>query len=201
MQPPDDFNDLTAALLWRSLVIGLVLVAPDGTIKRANPAFCNLVEFVEAELIGIHFKQITHPEDIDADVTMLSRLAKGQDCHYIMRKRYLTKTGRTIWIKLRVDAIYDPDGGIQICMAQIAPIEQQYPPRFPGDVELEAIGKKQNLKVTRWMIFGGIGAVLSIAGAIIQEPTLIGLGSTILLGGGGAALAESKESAEVVAKK
>ena len=49
--------------LFRDSVIGKAVVAPNGEIVQANPAYCEFLGYSEQELIGKTVQSITHPED------------------------------------------------------------------------------------------------------------------------------------------
>ena len=181
-------------LVWNESVVGMGLVSPDGTIKHVNPAFSNLVEFTEVELQGRHFREITHPDDTGADVENVARLVAGQIPGYIMRKRYLTKTGRTVWIKLKVSALREGDS-VTLLYAQISPIEQDSPPRFPGDLELQKARKRQGWqRLIKWGAGALLGAGLATTGAIMDNASLLSVGLTVLGGAGLGAVAEEKKA-------
>jgi PAS domain S-box-containing protein len=100
-------NDLR--FLWDSAPIGLATVSKDGKFLSVNPRFAEMVGYAEAELIhGKCFQQITHPDDLDADVSEAASLAADSDKRsYQMVKRYLSKDGRTVWVSLYVFSVRD----------------------------------------------------------------------------------------------
>ena len=53
--------------------IGMALVGLDGRWLRVNPALCKIVGYSEQELLVTDFQTITHPEDLDGDLTMCSK--------------------------------------------------------------------------------------------------------------------------------
>jgi PAS domain S-box-containing protein len=48
--------------------IGIHHVAPDGHYLRINPRFCEIVGYSEKELRSLNFQDITHPDDLAADL-------------------------------------------------------------------------------------------------------------------------------------
>ena len=54
--------------------IGMALIAPDGTWLKVNKAVCNIVGYSERELLAIDFQTITHPDDLQADLTFVKQL-------------------------------------------------------------------------------------------------------------------------------
>lgn len=51
--------------------IGIALVSPDGHWLAVNQALCGIVGYSEAEMLGLTFQDITHPDDLDADLHLL----------------------------------------------------------------------------------------------------------------------------------
>lgn len=116
--------------LWEKSLIGIALVAEDGTFIHANPAFCKITEYVEAELQRKKYQDITHPEDVDADMEMAERTARGHIAGYTMKKRYLTKTGRIVWIVLRVSPVRVKER-LEFFVSQASEVIELSPPKLP----------------------------------------------------------------------
>ena len=90
--------------------LGLALVGRDYRFVKVNSALCEMVGYSEAELVQKTFAEITHPDDVRADVELAERLFKREIPFYRMQKRYLKKTGEIIWINLTASIILGPDG-------------------------------------------------------------------------------------------
>lgn len=113
-----------AKTLWDRCVVGLAEVGLNGEWLAVNPALCDLLEYTESELQARTFQQVTHPDDVNDDLEMVHRLQSGQLPTYVMSKRYITKRGRVIWIKLRVDPITDDSGQVVFFLSQIVPAKE-----------------------------------------------------------------------------
>jgi diguanylate cyclase (GGDEF)-like protein/PAS domain S-box-containing protein len=87
--------------------IGMALVAPDGEWLRVNPALCAIVGYSPEELLGKTFQDITHPDDLDADVGLLREVLSGERSGYQLEKRYLRSTGEVVWALLSVSLVRD----------------------------------------------------------------------------------------------
>lgn len=122
--PWQKVNESTLQKLWSEGIFGAAEVSNKGEFINANPAFCDLVEYSHSELIGKTFQQITHPDDVAADSAMVQQVLDGNISDYIMSKRYLTKTGKILWITLKATPIRDENGGISYFLAQIAPAKE-----------------------------------------------------------------------------
>jgi PAS domain S-box-containing protein len=80
--------------------LGLALVGRDYRFLKVNGALCQMVGYSEAELVQTAFTDITHPEDIRADVELAEQLFKREIPFYRIEKRYMKKTGEIIWVRL-----------------------------------------------------------------------------------------------------
>lgn len=107
---------------WKTSVVGVAVVAQDGTWVDCNPALCSFLGYTIAELRKKRFQDLTHPEDLDADESMARDLAAGLISSYDMAKRYITKPGVVVWANLRVCAIRDRDNNFVVFFSQVAPL-------------------------------------------------------------------------------
>ena len=93
-----------------SSAIGMALVSPDGRFLEVNPSLCELVGYDEEELVGSTFQEITHPDDLDADLAFAQHMLAGEIPSYRMEKRYIHRDGRIVWILLSVSLVRDAVG-------------------------------------------------------------------------------------------
>lgn len=107
---------------FNNAAIGMALVGPDGEWRHVNDALCHIVGYSEDELMQLTFQDITHPEDLDADLALLQQVAAGTRNSYQMEKRYFHKQGHVVRILLAVSAVRDSDGHIVHYVSQITDI-------------------------------------------------------------------------------
>jgi PAS domain S-box-containing protein len=90
--------------------LGLGLVGRDYRFLKVNSALCQMLDFSEDELLLKSFVDITHPDDVRADIELAEELFRREIPFYRMQKRYLKKGGEFIWINLTASVIRDHDG-------------------------------------------------------------------------------------------
>jgi two-component system, sensor histidine kinase and response regulator len=90
--------------------IGVALVGPNGRWLEVNRALCEIVGYTEAELLALTFPDITHPDDLDADLQQLGQVLTGEIQTYQMEKRYFHRAGHAIWAKQSVSLVRDERG-------------------------------------------------------------------------------------------
>lgn len=90
-----------------------VISASDDKLLKLNPALCDMLGYREEELIGVPFPHIT---DRDPNRPSFYRAAadrcKAQSGHMEeIEKRLIHKHGRTIWVRMRLSSVRDPQTG------------------------------------------------------------------------------------------
>jgi two-component system, cell cycle sensor histidine kinase and response regulator CckA len=108
-----------------SAAIGMALVTPDGRFVQVNAALCGILGFTQEQLLGVSFQEITHPDDLDADLELVRQLLEGEIQSYQMDKRYRRNNGETIWSRLSVSLVRDAKGEPLHFVSQIEDISQQ----------------------------------------------------------------------------
>jgi len=82
--------------------VGMAHVALDGSWMRVNQTLCNITGYSENELIYQSFMDITHPDDLEADLAQVERVLRGESTGYRIEKRYIRKNGEFVWVELTV---------------------------------------------------------------------------------------------------
>jgi PAS domain S-box-containing protein len=90
--------------------VAMALVGDDFRLTEANGAFCRLTGYGPSELARLTFTDITHPDDIDADLRLARQVFAGELRSYSIDKRYVRKTGEIVWGALTVSVIRDDAG-------------------------------------------------------------------------------------------
>jgi PAS domain S-box-containing protein len=102
--------------------IGMDLTGLDGRFLQVNAALCEMMGYTEQELLGMTFKDITHPEDQETDLEQVNRLIAGEIPTYRMEKRYLRKDGQVIWGRVNSSLVRDQQGNPLYLIGQIEDI-------------------------------------------------------------------------------
>ncbi|GHS89241.1 GGDEF domain-containing protein [Actinomycetota bacterium] len=104
--------------------IGMAIVSLDGRFEQVNRALTTSLGMPAAALLGTTFQQITHPDDLDADLDFVARLVAGEIPSYQMEKRYVTGEGEIVRARLTVSMVRDELGRPMHFVSQIENIEQ-----------------------------------------------------------------------------
>lgn len=92
-----------------SLVM-LTHVGLDGRWLKVPATLCHLLGYTEPELLSRTFKDVTHPDDFEADWSQCQRLIRGEIKSFDLEKRYLHKDGHIVWIYLNCSVVEDDAG-------------------------------------------------------------------------------------------
>ncbi len=95
---------------FRNNPVGMVVLAEDGRIVEANPAFCRMLGFTETEIHRKTILDVTHPQDVAMTREMMRQLAdRSSECREY-EKRYVSGTGATVWAKVTVCVPHEENG-------------------------------------------------------------------------------------------
>lgn len=97
----------------------------DGRWIRVNQSYCDLLGYTHQEVLGMTYKDFTHPDDIGLDLDNLSRTLAGEMDHYNIEKRYIHKQGHLIWVYLTLSLIRKSDGTPDYLIAVVQDISQR----------------------------------------------------------------------------
>ncbi|MCX2929355.1 EAL domain-containing protein [Mycobacterium sp. CVI_P3] len=102
--------------------IGMAVVGLDGTFLRTNRALRAMLGYSKWELADLTFQEITHPEDLDADVALLNECLEGRRRSYRIDKRYIAADGHIVWGALTVVIVHAPRDRPRYFVSQIVDV-------------------------------------------------------------------------------
>jgi len=105
--------------------IGMALVSLDGRFTRVNRELCEIVGYSAEELTKLTFEDITHEDDLAADVALANKLQRGEIPRYQLEKRYLRKDGTTVDVMLSASILRDRHGAPVHYVAQMLDITER----------------------------------------------------------------------------
>lgn len=89
---------------------GIAEVALDGSWIQVNEKICQMFGYTEAELTSLTWQDITHPDDLAIDNSLVQKIIDGEINQYTLDKRYIAKDGSVFWARLKVSAHKDDKG-------------------------------------------------------------------------------------------
>jgi PAS domain S-box-containing protein len=110
---------------FEQAAVGVAHVGLDGTWLRVNNKLFEITGYPREELIQKTFQDITHPDDLGADLEQARQLLAGEIKNYSMEKRYIKMDGSTIWINLTGSLVREPSGEPAYFIAVIEDITER----------------------------------------------------------------------------
>ena len=88
--------------IFEGMAVGMALVDARGRLVEGNPALEEMLGYAGDELHGLHFVELTHPQDAEEHLKLYEELLRGGRDHYRLEKRYVKKSGELLWGRLTV---------------------------------------------------------------------------------------------------
>jgi PAS domain S-box-containing protein len=110
---------------FEQAAVGIAHVAPDGRFLRINQKFCDIVGYNRDEMLSGTFQNITHPDDLDADLGHIARLLAGEIPTYSMEKRYRRKDSSLVWVNLTVALVRKDSGAADYFISVVEDITER----------------------------------------------------------------------------
>jgi PAS domain S-box-containing protein len=111
-------------IVFENSAIGLSVTDIDGRI-HPNQAFAAMLGYQRDEMDGKNWRDFTHPEDIQAGSELLAELVRGSVPYARLVKRYLHKTGRTVWGEVTTVLQLDRDGKPAFTITSVLDVSQR----------------------------------------------------------------------------
>ncbi|YAG17814.1 histidine kinase [Nostoc sp. DSM 114161] len=90
---------------FHQAAVGIAHVAIDGRWLLVNQRLCDILGYTLEELELLTFQDITHPEDLEADLQYVEHILADRIQTYSMEKRYFRKDNSIVWVNVTVSLI------------------------------------------------------------------------------------------------
>jgi PAS domain S-box-containing protein len=77
-------------------LVGMATTSPSKGIVEVNDELCRILGYERSQLLAKTWAEITHPDDLAADVAQFTRVLNGEIDGYALDKRWICKDGRVI---------------------------------------------------------------------------------------------------------
>lgn len=90
-----------------------------------NQRIADMLGYTRDELVGMSWRELTHPDDLAVSAKLVEQLTQGDRAPAVLEKRYLHKSGRTVWAALTARSIVDASTGERIAIALVQDVSPQ----------------------------------------------------------------------------
>ncbi|PKO47407.1 MAG: hypothetical protein CVU29_03110 [Betaproteobacteria bacterium HGW-Betaproteobacteria-22] len=108
-----------------SAPMGMAATSVEKGWIEVNDKLCTLLGYSESELRRLTWLELTHPDDITADVEQFNQVLRGEIDSYEMDKRFIRKDGRVLEVHLAVSCVRRHDGSVDYLVAILEDIHER----------------------------------------------------------------------------
>ncbi|MGN7611181.1 PAS domain S-box protein [Magnetococcales bacterium HHB-1] len=130
-------------------LVGMAITSPEKGWLEVNDQLCHIFGYTKNELLTKTWTEITHPDDLQADVAQFNRVMQGETDGYNMDKRFIRKDGEIIHATISASCLRQPDGSVDFFVAFVHDITD----RKKTEEQLKKVNKRLELASRA----GGIG--------------------------------------------
>ncbi len=103
-------------------LVGIAITSPEKGWLEVNDRLSDILGYSIQELKDMNWSELTHPDDLDADVRQFNRILAGEIDSYVMDKRFIRKNGDVIWTNLAAGCVRKRDGAVDYFVAVLEDI-------------------------------------------------------------------------------
>ncbi len=105
--------------------VGMTVTAPDKGWIEVNNQLQQMLGYDLDELRQMTWAELTHPDDLAADLKNFERMIAGEIDDYAMDKRFIRKDGGIVYANLTVTCVRNADGSVQNVLASMLDITER----------------------------------------------------------------------------
>lgn len=105
--------------------VGMAITSPEKGWLNVNRRLCEMLGYKKEELVQMTWAELTHPDDLEADLVQFRRLLSGEIERYVIDKRFMDKNGNIIYTHLTVACQRKPDNSVEYLIASLHDITER----------------------------------------------------------------------------
>ena len=106
-------------------LVGAAVTSPEKGWIEVNQATCDLLGYTREELAYLTWADLTHPDDLAADVAQFERVMAGVVDGYRLEKRFVHKDGKVIDVDLSVKCERAEGGAVDYFLALLSDVTER----------------------------------------------------------------------------
>jgi diguanylate cyclase (GGDEF)-like protein/PAS domain S-box-containing protein len=106
-------------------MIGMASTSPGMEWLEVNDALCEMLGYTREELTGMTWADLTHPDDLAANLVQFDRILSGEINEYSIENRFVREDGTIVYVRRSPRAVRKADGSLDYIVAWIDDITQR----------------------------------------------------------------------------
>jgi PAS domain S-box-containing protein len=106
-------------------LIGAAVTSPTKGWVEINDEICRILGYERSELLRMSWADLTHPDDLAADVAQFNRVLAGEIAGYSMDKRFIRKDGQVIDATISGKCLRRADGSVDYFVVLLQDITER----------------------------------------------------------------------------
>ncbi|HJS20463.1 MAG TPA: PAS domain S-box protein [Anaerolineales bacterium] len=102
--------------------VGMCVTSPDMKWIETNGHLRKMLGYTDEELDRLTWRDLTHSEDLDADLVMFNQMLANERDSYKLDKRFIRKDGETVYTTMYASCYRNPDGTVRYLLASLVDI-------------------------------------------------------------------------------
>ncbi len=100
-------------------LVGMAITSLEKNWVEFNDTLCDMLGYSRDEFSSKTWTDLTHPDDLDADLTEFNRVLSGEIDGYTLEKRFIQKNGGIVYAEISAKTVYKSDGSIDYFVALV----------------------------------------------------------------------------------
>ncbi|HYR77596.1 MAG TPA: PAS domain S-box protein [Pyrinomonadaceae bacterium] len=106
-------------------LIGMAITSPDKGCLEVNDELCRILGYERSQLLQKSWDELTHPDDLAADVSQFNRVLAGEIDGYTLDKRWICKDGRVIDTIMAAQCVRRADDSVDYFVGLVQDITER----------------------------------------------------------------------------
>lgn len=106
-------------------MVGMAVTSADKGWIEVNDRVCQIFGYSKDELNKLTWADITHPDDLDANLELFNQMTAGEIDTFQMDKRYIRKDGSVVYTTIFASCHRNPDGTVNHLLTSIIDITER----------------------------------------------------------------------------
>lgn len=107
-------------------LIGMAITSVDKRFIEVNDEICRILGYERSELLKKNWAELTHSEDLAADIANFNRVTAAESDGYSLDKRFIHKDGHFIYTTISVKCVRHPDGSVAYFVVLLQDITERW---------------------------------------------------------------------------